>query len=152
MPDPPRDRSHNAPKPNPPTAGKRTRLCPFSCSCPRTARGVLQNARADSPIAQTLDRDLGLLPQHLANPRPAGRAALNLETQSLGSRLGIGRKGKVDEIGRADLRVSKMVREFRARLCRAHAAIYRDIGIKNPYGSEYKFANSGRSARIRASS
>src|SRR6202007_63299 len=123
-----------------------TRLGPFSCSWPRTARGVLQNARGDSPIAQALERDLGLLAGYLANARPTGHATLNFKTQSLGGRLGIGRKGKGDEIGHADLHVSKMVREFRARLCRAHAAIYREIGIKNPYGSECKFANSGRSA------
>ena len=87
MPDSPRYRSHNAPKPTPPTAGKQTRLDPFSCSRPRTARSVLQNARGDSPIAQTLERDLGLLAGYLANARPTGHATLNFKTQSLGGRV-----------------------------------------------------------------
>jgi hypothetical protein len=39
---------------------------------------------------------------------------MNLETQGRGGRLGIGRNGKVDEIGHADLPVSKLVRGSRA--------------------------------------
>jgi hypothetical protein len=44
---------------------------------------------------------------------------VNLETQSLGGRLGIGRNGKVDEIGHANLHVSDLVKESRAQLCLA---------------------------------
>src|SRR5271169_163507 len=113
----PRYRSHNAAKPSPPIAGKQTTPGPFFCSWPRTARRVLQNAGGNAPIAKTLDRDLGLIARYLANPRSTGHAALNFETQSLGGGLGIGRNGKVDEIGHADLPVSNLVREFRAQLC-----------------------------------
>src|SRR6516165_1516191 len=95
---------------------------PFSYSWARTARGILQNARGNAPIAQTFERDLGLLAWYLANPRPTGHAALNLETESLGGRLGIGRNGKVDEIGHANLHVSNLVRELRALLRRARKA------------------------------
>ena len=73
---------------------------------------MLQNAREDSPIAQTFERDLGLLARYLANPRPAGHAAVNFKAQSLGGGLGIGRKGKVDEIGHADLHISDLVKNF----------------------------------------
>ena len=82
-----------------------------------TSRRVLQNAGGNAPIAKTLDRDLGLIARYLADPRSAGHAALNFETQSLGGGLGIGRNGKVDEIGHADLPVSNLVRGFRAQLC-----------------------------------
>src|SRR6516165_8304085 len=122
MPDPPRYRSHSAGKPSRPIAGKQTRRGPFSYSWARTARGILQNARGNAPIAQTFERDLGLLAWYLANPRPTGHAALNLETESLGGRLGIGRNGKVDEIGHANLHVSNLVRELRALLRRARKA------------------------------
>ena len=54
---------------------------------------------------------LRLLAWYLADPRPAGDAAMNLAAQSLGSRLGIGRNGKVDEIGHANLHFSNLVRE-----------------------------------------
>ena len=73
---------------------------------------VLQNACRDSPIAQTFDRDLGLLAWYLANPRPTGHAAVNFEAQSLGGRLGIGRNGKITEIGHANLHVSNLVKNF----------------------------------------
>src|SRR6266446_8299450 len=66
-------------------------------------RRVLQNTGGNAAVAKTFDRDLGLLAWYLANPRPAGHAALDFETQSLGGRLGIGRNGKVDEIGHADV-------------------------------------------------
>jgi hypothetical protein len=39
---------------------------------------------------------------------------VNLETQSLGSLLGIGRNGKVDEIGHASLPVSELLENFGA--------------------------------------
>jgi hypothetical protein len=84
-----------------------------------TSRHVLQYAGGNAPIAKTLDRDLGLLAPYLANPRPAGYATVNLETQSLGGRLGIGRNGKVDEIGHTNLHVTDLVKEFRAQPCRA---------------------------------
>src|SRR5215469_6573674 len=98
MPDPLRYRSRNFGKPGHPIADKQTRSGPFSCSWPRTARGVLQNPRGDSPIAQIFVRDLGLLAWYLTNPRPTGHATVNFEAQSLGGSLGIGRNGKVDEI------------------------------------------------------
>jgi hypothetical protein len=79
-----------------------------------TSRRDLENAGGDAPIAKTLDCDLGLLPRYLANPRSAGHAALNFETQSLGGRLGIGRNGKVDEIGHGDLPVSELLENFGA--------------------------------------
>ena len=53
-------------------------------------------------------------------PAPHWSGYGNLEAQSLGGRLGIGRNGKVDEIGHANLHVSNLVREvsdatYRAR-------------------------------------
>jgi hypothetical protein len=79
-----------------------------------TSKRVLQNAGGNAPIAKTLDRDLGLLARDLANTSSAGHAAVNLETQSLGSLLGIGRNGKVDEIGHASLPVSELLENFGA--------------------------------------
>jgi len=61
---------------------------------------------------QTFERDLGLLAWYLANPRPTGHAAVNFEAQSLGGRLGIGRNGKINEIGHANLHVSNLVKNF----------------------------------------
>src|SRR6516165_2826182 len=148
MPVPLRYRSRNFGKPGHPIADKQTRSGPFSCSCPRTAWHVLQNARGDPPIAQTFERDLGLLAWYLTNPRPTGHATVNLEAQSLGGRLGIGRNGKVDEIGHANLHVSNLVREcFRPTSSRLKQE-YRDASLKNPYGPEQTFTNSGRLARI----
>jgi hypothetical protein len=86
-------------KPSHPIAGTQTRLGPSFCSWLRTTRRVLKNARRDSQIAKTFDGDFGLLARYLANPRAAGHAAVNLETQSLGGCLGIGRNGKVDKFG-----------------------------------------------------
>ena len=87
---------------------------------------MLQNAREDSPIAQTFERDLGPLARYLANPRPAGHAAMNLETQRLVGCLGIGRNGKVDEF--------------------THASVtqYQDACIKNLCEFKREFAKRGR--------
>ena len=61
-------------------------------------RRIRQNARGDAPIAQTFERDLGLVARYLADPRPTGHAAVNLEAQSLGGSLGIGRNSKAMRI------------------------------------------------------
>jgi hypothetical protein len=57
---------------------------------------------------------------------------VNLETQSLGGRLGIGRNGKVDKIGHANLHVPNLDKNFGRNSVAPQGAIYRDIGIKNP--------------------
>jgi hypothetical protein len=78
----------------------------------RPAWSIFQNARGNSPIAQTFERDLGFFAWYLADPRSTGHAALDLEAQSFGGGLGIGRYGKVDEIGHANLHVSNLVKNF----------------------------------------
>src|SRR5271157_2468486 len=77
---------------------------------------TVQNARGNTPIAETFDRDLGLLARDLANPRSAGHAALDFEAQSLGGRLGVGRNGKVDEIDHGDLPVLNLDQGILGRL------------------------------------
>ncbi len=75
-------------------------------------RAVL-NAGADAVIAKTLDRDLGLVARHSANPSSMRQAALNLEAQGLGGCLRIGRNSNIDEIGHVDLPVSNVVTKLR---------------------------------------
>jgi hypothetical protein len=69
---------------------------------------ALKNARGDTPIAKTLDCDLGLVARDLANLRATGHASGDLETQCLGGRLRIRRDRNIDEIGHLDLPVSML--------------------------------------------
>jgi hypothetical protein len=69
---------------------------------------ALKNARGDTPIAKTLDRDLGLVARDLANLRATGHASGDLETQCLGGRLRIRRDRNIDEISHLDLPVSML--------------------------------------------
>lgn len=77
------------------------------------SRRAIENARGKAPIAQTLDRDLGLVTRDLANLRAPGHTSVDLETQCLGGRLRIGRNSNVDEISHLDLPVSIVVSELR---------------------------------------
>jgi hypothetical protein len=69
---------------------------------------ALKNARGDTPIAKTLDCDLGLVARDLANLRATGHASGDLETQCLGGRLRIRRDRNIDEISHLDLPVSML--------------------------------------------
>jgi hypothetical protein len=69
---------------------------------------ALKDARGDTPIAKTLDCDLGLLARDLANLRATGHASGDLETQCLGGRLRIRGDRNIDEIGHLDLPVSML--------------------------------------------
>ena len=69
---------------------------------------ALKNACGDTPIAKTLDCDLGLVARDLANLRATGHASGDLETQCLGGRLRIRRDRNIDEIRHLDLPVSML--------------------------------------------
>jgi hypothetical protein len=69
---------------------------------------ALKNACGDTPIAKTLDCDLGLVARDLANLRATGHASGDLETQCLGGRLRIRRDRNIDEISHLDLPVSML--------------------------------------------
>ena len=88
-----------------------------------TSRCVVQNAGGNAPIAKTLDGDLGFFARDLAHPRATGDTALNLEAERLGGRLGIGRDGKVDEIGHGDRPVSDVIDELRGDRVGSNAAV-----------------------------
>jgi hypothetical protein len=70
---------------------------------------AIPNASGEAVIAKTLDRDLGLVTRHSANPRPVRNAAVDLEAERLDGRLCIGRNSDIDEIGHVDLPVLNVV-------------------------------------------
>jgi hypothetical protein len=59
---------------------------------------ALPNSRGNAPIAQTLDRDFGLVAGDLAHPGTLGDAVFDPQTQRFSRRLGIGGKGDIDKV------------------------------------------------------
>ena len=105
---------------------------------------VLHDAGGDTPIAKTLDCDLGFFARYLANPRTGGNAAMNLEPHSLCGCLAVGGDDNVDEIGHADLTIPDVIRELPCAIASAAIPLVASaitpgspyIGgtrIKNPY-------------------
>src|ERR1700720_4224376 len=128
----------------------RLRRTALRCGFP--SRRGLKDAGGKAPIAQTLDRDLGLVARYLANPRATGDAAVNLETQCLRGCLRIGRNNNIDEIGHWIAPSRKLTPNSGASLtsdCMQSSCarsrigvIFRDIGMKTPYESGYRSAKS----------
>jgi hypothetical protein len=59
---------------------------------------VVDDARGKPPIAQALDRDLGIFTRNLSDARAACHAPCDAKPQRFGSSLRIGRNGYINEI------------------------------------------------------